>query len=155
MTISSVFETAGEGPGTNRSPPSDWEWQIVAWNATQQDYPTGACVHHLVAQQATTTPDAVALVEGEQVLTYREPDQQANQLAHYLQTLGVCPNTLVGLCVERSFNLVVGLLGILKAGEAYVPMPTQPNVGSHNRFEEGIQEKGKFNICFTIERIKY
>src|SRR5437764_8139549 len=102
--------------------------QLAAWNATQQNYPRNACVPHLVAGQATATPDAVALVAGHQRLTYRELNQRANQLAHYLQTLGVRPNVLVGLCMERSLDMVVGLLGILKAGGAYVPLdPSYPS----------------------------
>src|SRR3989440_3410753 len=101
--------------------------QLAAWNATQQNYPRNACVPHLVAGQAAATPDAVALVAGHQRFTYRELNQRANQLAHYLQTLGVRPNVLVGLCVERSLDMVVGLLGILKAGGAYVPLdPSYP-----------------------------
>jgi len=96
--------------------------QIAAWNATQQDYPRDACVPQLVARQAAATPEAVALVAGDQTCTYRELNRRANQLAHYLQTLGVQPGVLVGLCVERSFDMVVGLLGILKAGGAYVPL---------------------------------
>src|SRR5258706_3965327 len=101
--------------------------QIAAWNATQQDYPRDVCVPQLIARQAAATPEAVALAAGDQTCTYRELNQRANQLAHYLQTLGVRPNVLVGLCVERSFDLVVGLLGILKAGGAYVPLdPTYP-----------------------------
>src|SRR5579859_3549576 len=78
--------------------------------------------------QATATPGAVALVEGDQSLTYQALNQRANQLANYLQALGVGPDTLVGLCVERSLDMVVGLLGILKAGGAYVPLdPTYPS----------------------------
>ena len=101
--------------------------QLDAWNATQRNYPRDACVPHLVAGQAAITPGAVALVAGNQRLTYRELNQRANQLAHYLQTLGVGPNVLVGLCVERSLDMVVGLLGILKAGGAYVPLdPSYP-----------------------------
>ena len=101
--------------------------QWDAWNATQRNYPRDACVPHLVAGQAAITPGAVALVAGNQRLTYRELNQRANQLAHYLQTLGVGPNVLVGLCVERSLDMVVGLLGILKAGGAYVPLdPSYP-----------------------------
>lgn len=101
--------------------------QLAAWNATQQKYPRDACIPQLVAMQAAATPDAVALVAGDQILSYRELNQRANQLAYYLQALGVRPNVLVGLCVERSFDMVVGLLGILKAGGAYVPLdPTYP-----------------------------
>src|SRR5689334_18214082 len=101
--------------------------QLVAWNATQQDYPRDTCVPQLVARQAAATPDAVALTAGDQKLRYGELNRRANQLAHYLQALGVGPNVLVGLCVERSLDMVVGLLGILKAGGAYVPLdPSYP-----------------------------
>jgi amino acid adenylation domain-containing protein len=101
--------------------------QLADWNATQQDYPRNACVPQLVAAQAANTPNAVALVVGDQKLSYGELNRRANQLAHYLQTLGVGPNVLVGLCVERSLDMVVGLLGILKAGGAYVPLdPSYP-----------------------------
>lgn len=103
--------------------------QLAAWNdATRLEYPTDLCIPALVAKQAAATPDAIALVVGSQVLTYRELNQRANRLAHYLQSRGVRPNVLVGLCVERSVDMVVGLLGILKAGGAYVPMdPAYPS----------------------------
>ena len=101
--------------------------QLAAWNATQQDYPREACLPQLVAQQAHTTPEAVALVADGQTLTYRDLNRRANQLAHALQALGVGPNVLVGVCLERSFDLVVGLLAVLKAGGAYVPLdPSLP-----------------------------
>src|SRR5713226_7428875 len=101
--------------------------QLAAWNATQRDYPRDARVPELVALQASATPDAIALVADNQELTYREMNYRANQLAHYLQKLGVGPNSLVGLCVERSLDMVVGLLAILKAGGAYVPLdPSSP-----------------------------
>ncbi len=107
---------------------SEFERQLAAWNTTQQNYPRNACVPQLVAQQAETTPNAVALVSDEQILTYGELNRRSNQLAHRLQALGIGSNALVGLCVERSFEMVVGLLGILKAGGAYVPLdPTYPN----------------------------
>jgi amino acid adenylation domain-containing protein len=84
-------------------------------------------VQQLVEAQAATTPDAVALIVGDRVLSYGELNRQANQLAHYLHVLGVQREVLVGLCVERSLDMVVGLLGILKAGGAYVPLdPTYP-----------------------------
>jgi amino acid adenylation domain-containing protein len=99
--------------------------------ATRQDYPRGASVPQLVAAQAVATPDAVALVAqsgaARSVLTYRELDTWANQVAHRLRALGVGPDILVGLCLERSAALVVGALGILKAGGAYVPLdPAYP-----------------------------
>ncbi|HYU71268.1 MAG TPA: non-ribosomal peptide synthetase [Ktedonobacteraceae bacterium] len=105
------------------------EWQQLAlWNATQRDYPRHACVPQLVATQAALRPGAVALVERDRMLTYRELNRRANQLAHYLRSLGVGPNVLVGFCVERSLEMVVGLLGILKAGGVYVPLdPSYPS----------------------------
>src|SRR5947208_1176403 len=103
------------------------EQQLAIWNATQRSYPLDACIHQLVARRAADMPDAVALVMGEHTLSYRELNQRANQLAHYLQAFGVQSNVLVGLCVERSLDMVVGLLGILKAGGGYVPLdPTYP-----------------------------
>ncbi|MBO1049497.1 MAG: non-ribosomal peptide synthase/polyketide synthase [Dolichospermum sp. DEX182a] len=95
---------------------------LVEWNQTVIEYPTDQCIHQLFESQVERTPDAVAVVFGNQQLTYRELNQQANQLAHYLQTLGVRPEVLVGICVERSLEMLVGLLGILKAGGAYVPL---------------------------------
>ncbi len=95
---------------------------LCEWNNTTREYPFDRCIHQLFEEQVERTPDAVALVfEGEQ-LTYRELNAQANQLAHYLQALGVGPEVLVGICVERSLEMIVGLLGILKAGGAYVPL---------------------------------
>ncbi len=99
---------------------------LTGWNATAVAYPS-ECIHKLFAAQVQRTPGAVALRSGEEQLCYAKLDAQANQLAHYLQELGVGPNVLVGLCVERSLDMVVGLLGILKAGGAYVPLdPTYP-----------------------------
>ena len=78
-------------------------------------------------QQVVRTPDAVAVVYGEQSLTYAELNARANRLAHHLRSLGVKPDSLVAICVERSLEMVVGLLGILKAGGAYVPLdPAYP-----------------------------
>ncbi|MFK0730407.1 MAG: condensation domain-containing protein, partial [Gloeotrichia echinulata HAB0833] len=100
---------------------------LVEWNDTAIEYPTDKCIHQLFESQVEKTPDAVAVLFGNQQLTYRELNQQANQLAHHLQTLGVGPEVLVGICVERSLEMVVGLLGILKAGGAYVPLdPNYP-----------------------------
>ena len=100
---------------------------LVDWNDTAADYPIDVCIHQLFETQVERTPDAVALVYEDTQLTYRELNRQANQLAHYLQQLGVKPETLVGLCLERSLEMIVGLLGILKAGGAYVPLdPAYP-----------------------------
>ncbi|GFZ92165.1 amino acid adenylation domain-containing protein [Okeania sp. KiyG1] len=100
---------------------------LIEWNNTITDYPTDKCIHQLFEEQVEKTPDAIAVVFEEQKLTYSQLNRQANQLAHYLQKLGVVPETLVGISVERSVEMVVGLLAILKAGGAYVPLdPNYP-----------------------------
>ncbi|MDJ0732638.1 MAG: amino acid adenylation domain-containing protein [Nostocaceae cyanobacterium] len=101
--------------------------QLGEWNNTQMDYPQDLHIHQMFAAQVEQTPDAVAVVFAGEELTYRELNTQANQLAHYLQNLGVKPDTLVAICVERSLEMLVGVLGILKAGAAYLPLdPTYP-----------------------------
>ncbi|MEG3936148.1 amino acid adenylation domain-containing protein, partial [Microcoleus sp. T3_B1] len=100
---------------------------LVEWNQTQQDYPQNLCIHQVFEKQVEQTPDAVAVIFKNQQLTYRVLNAKANRLARHLQTLGVKPETLVGICVERSLEMIVGLLGILKVGGAYVPIdPAYP-----------------------------
>ncbi|MFN9545918.1 MAG: non-ribosomal peptide synthetase, partial [Cyanobacteriota bacterium] len=97
------------------------------WNATETDYPHDRCVHQLFEQQAERTPEAVALVFEEKSLTYAELNTRANRLAHHLIELGIRPDDRVAIAVERSLEMVVGLLAILKAGGAYVPLdPAYP-----------------------------
>lgn len=101
---------------------------LVEWNNTQTKYPADKCIHQLFEEQVQRTPNAVAVVYDNQQLTYHELNTCANGLAHYLQSLGVKPDTLVGLCVERSLHTIIGILGILKAGGAYVPLdPDYPS----------------------------
>ncbi|MBW4417615.1 MAG: amino acid adenylation domain-containing protein [Myxacorys californica WJT36-NPBG1] len=101
--------------------------QLLEWNQTQIDYCLEQCVHQQFEAQVERTPDAIAVIFQDQQLTYRELNQRANQLAHYLQTLGVGADDLVGICVDRSLDMIVGILGILKAGGAYVPLdPAYP-----------------------------
>nr|VFJ54095.1 MAG: AMP-binding enzyme [Candidatus Kentron sp. FM] len=100
---------------------------LVEWNDTQTDYPRDKCIHQLFEAQVERAPDAMAVVFEGQQLTYQELNRRANRLAHHLQSLGVKPETLVGICVERSLEMIVGLLAILKAGGAYVPLdPSYP-----------------------------
>jgi amino acid adenylation domain-containing protein len=100
---------------------------LVEWNDTQVSYPQDQCIHQLFEQQVERTPDAIAVVFEGTKLTYRELNNRANQLAHYLQSLGVKPDSLVGISVNRSLEMVIGLLAILKAGGAYVPLdPSYP-----------------------------
>ena len=95
---------------------------LEEWNATVEDYPQEQCLHELFEAQVRNSPDAIAVVYEQRQLSYAELNAQANQLAHYLQSLGVGPESVVGLCVDRSLEMVVGLLGILKAGGAYLPL---------------------------------
>ena len=106
--------------------PAEERARIDTWNATDRAYPEGT-LHGLIEAQVDRTPDAIALrFEGAE-LTYRELDERANRLAHHLISHGVSPETPVGVCVERSFEMVVALLAVLKAGGAYVPLdPSYP-----------------------------
>lgn len=100
---------------------------LVEWNATQVDYPRHWRIHDLFEAQAQQAPDAIAVVFDGQSLTYGELNRRSNQLAHYLQLFRVQPEVCVGVCLERSLELVVALMAILKAGGAYVPLdPTYP-----------------------------
>jgi len=100
---------------------------LVEWNDTAADYPRDRCLHQLFEAQAARTPEAVAVVFEDLQLTYGEINARANQLSRHLIAMGVGPEVLVGICLERSLELIVGLLSILKAGGAYVPLdPTYP-----------------------------
>ena len=95
---------------------------LIGLNDTRVPYPTQSCIHELFAQQAEVQPERVAVVIGEQTLSYRQLRERSLELALYLQAQGVGPGTLVGLCVDRSPELIVGLLGILHAGGVFVPL---------------------------------
>lgn len=92
------------------------------WNDTSREYPKGHCVHELFEAQVERTPDATALIYEAQALTYRELNERSNQVAHYLHSMGVGPEKVVGLCMQRSIGMVVAFLGILKASGAYLPV---------------------------------
>ncbi|MBN8471529.1 non-ribosomal peptide synthase/polyketide synthase [Corallococcus exiguus] len=95
---------------------------LLDWNDTRSAFPHEASIHQRFASQARETPDAVALIFGDDHLTYRQLDERSNQLAHALIDLGVTPGTPVALGLERSFDLIISLLAILKVGAAYVPL---------------------------------
>ncbi|NJP18559.1 MAG: amino acid adenylation domain-containing protein [Hydrococcus sp. CRU_1_1] len=100
---------------------------LVEWNNTETEYPQNKCIQILFEEQVEYTPDSVALVFENQHLTYRELNNKANQLARYLQSLGVKTDVIVGICMERSLEMVIAILAILKAGGAYLPLdPTYP-----------------------------
>jgi amino acid adenylation domain-containing protein len=105
----------------------DGQHSMPEWNSTHADYPRDKCMHELFEQRVSETPDAVAVVCGSQQLTYQELNQKANQLANYMRKLGAGPDVLVGICTHRSLEMIVGILGTLKVGAAYVPLdPTYP-----------------------------
>jgi non-ribosomal peptide synthetase component F len=96
------------------------------WNDTQASYPQ-RCVHELVAEQAQQRPESIAVVYGDEHLTYRELDRRSNQLARFLQSLGIGPGFHVGIWLQRSVDLIISQLAVLKAGAAFVPLdPTLP-----------------------------
>ncbi|KEZ75048.1 Non-ribosomal peptide synthetase, partial [Pseudomonas syringae pv. syringae FF5] len=108
-------------------PADELEQLLVDFNDTSLDYPQQQTIHGLFEAQVERTPDAVAVVYGEQCLSYRQLNEQANRLAHVLRKQGVQPDSRVGICVERGAEMVVGLLAILKAGGGYVPLdPAYP-----------------------------
>ena len=92
------------------------------WNQTQTDYPRELCIHELIQEQVKRTPNAIAVKFEDEVLTYKQLDKRANELAKILIAQGVKPGTLVGLFLKRSIDMLVGLLGVLKAGGAYLPL---------------------------------
>ncbi|MDH1459526.1 non-ribosomal peptide synthase/polyketide synthase [Delftia tsuruhatensis] len=115
------------------------EWaQLQAWSLGARAEPGMQPVHQLIERQAQARPDAVALVFGDQVLSYDQLNRRANQLAHRLMALGVRPETRVGIAMERSIEMVVGLLAIMKAGGAYVPLdPDHPPERLAQMIEDG------------------
>jgi pristinamycin I synthase-3/4 len=104
---------------------ADREQQLVQGIGTTADYRRDVCLHELFAEQASRTPDAVALLYEADSLTYGELERRSNQLSRYLRARGVRPEAVVGLCVERSLDMVIAVLGIMKAGGAYLPLDPQ------------------------------
>ncbi|MET0646190.1 MAG: amino acid adenylation domain-containing protein [Pyrinomonadaceae bacterium] len=106
----------------------EWRQSVVEWNSATSEQGGSRCMQELFEEHAERTPDAVAVVYEDEELSYDELNRRANRLAHYLKRLGAGPQVLVGICVERSVEMIVGLLGILKAGATYVPLdPTYPS----------------------------
>jgi amino acid adenylation domain-containing protein/non-ribosomal peptide synthase protein (TIGR01720 family) len=100
---------------------------LVEWNNTKVEYPQDKCAHQLFEAQIVLNPGSEAIVSGEGRMTYQELNRRANQLAHYLRTRGVGPDVLVGICTKRSLDMIVAILGTLKAGGAYLPLdPVYP-----------------------------
>ncbi|KST62690.1 non-ribosomal peptide synthetase [Mastigocoleus testarum] len=122
---------------------------LINWNNTAKNYDLSRCLHQLFEYQVKRNPNSNAITFGEETLTYQELNNKANQLAHYLQTLGVKVEVLVGICIERSLEMVIGLLGILKAGGAYVPLdPEYPS----QRLAD-ILEDSQVSVLLTQEKL--
>jgi amino acid adenylation domain-containing protein len=112
---------------------------LVEWNRTAAEYPVSQCLQDLFEAQAARTPERVAVRCGEQALTYAELNARANQLAHYLRRLGVGPDKLAGLCLERSAETIVAVMAVLKAGGAYVPLnPDNPAARLRQQMEGAV-----------------
>ena len=130
--LTCLLESAVQSPQTRLSGlrvvgEEEREQLVVGWNATAVRYPKELTWVELFESQVARTPEGVALVFGDQRLSYRELNGRANQLAHHVRRLGVGPEGLVGICAERSVEMVVAILGVLKAGGAYLPMdPAYP-----------------------------
>jgi amino acid adenylation domain-containing protein len=122
---------------------------VLDWNATRRPFPETMCLHQLFEAQAERAPDAIAAIQGEQRLSYGELNRRANQVAHMLRGLGVGPDVAVGICVERSLEMVVGLLGIVKAGGAYMPLdPAYPQ----ERLQFMLHD-ARVNVLLTQQRL--
>jgi amino acid adenylation domain-containing protein len=119
--VSSVKPNASDVPGKPAVTEANLD-RLATWNAKEQAYSQETIVPELVARQAITHPQKIAVQAGNETVTYSDLDQRANQIARYLQSRGVGRNTLVAICLERSVNFVVGALGILKSGGVYVPV---------------------------------
>jgi amino acid adenylation domain-containing protein/FkbH-like protein len=108
-------------------PESERRKVLIEWNANEREYPRETTLVQLFEAQAKRTPDAVALIEGEDRISYVELNARANQIAHKLRSLGISSGKLVGICMKRSWRMLAGILGALKAGAAYAPLdPAYP-----------------------------
>jgi amino acid adenylation domain-containing protein len=117
-------------------PAGEWS-RILQWNSSHPTESRQRCIHELFERQVVANPDAVALIFHSQELTYRQLDEEANRLAHFLRCKGVGPDVRVAICVERSMQMVIGVLATLKAGGAYVPLdPHYPTARLHHALRD-------------------
>jgi amino acid adenylation domain-containing protein/non-ribosomal peptide synthase protein (TIGR01720 family) len=120
------------------------------WNDTEIEYPQNKCIHQLFEEQVKKTPDAIAVVFEEQQLTYKELNDRANQLAHYLHSLGVKAEMMVGICLERSLEMAIAILGVLKAGGVYIPV--DPNYPTERITD--ILKDAQVSVILTQQHLK-
>ncbi|WP_207291177.1 non-ribosomal peptide synthetase, partial [Pseudomonas sp. FW300-N2C3] len=132
-TLESLVTALEQAPDTPLQalaslPAAERQHLLETLNATAVDYPQGLTLHGLFEARVAASPDAVAVVSGEAQLSYAQLNERANQIAHRLLELGIRPDDRVAICADRSLDMVAGLLGILKAGAAYVPLdPDYPH----------------------------
>ena len=119
---------------------------VIGWNQTAAPYPA-VCIQQLFEAQAAATPDRAAVRSNDHALTYSQLNAASNQLAHYLRTLGVGPDSLVGLCIDRSVEMMVGILAVLKAGGAYVPL------NADNPKPRLAQQLGNASVLLTEQKL--
>jgi amino acid adenylation domain-containing protein len=150
MTLLEAIASNSQSPVSQLSFVSPLErQQIDRWNQTQFDYPQDKCLHQLFEARVAQNPEAIAIAYRGQYLTYRELEQKANRLASHLRHLGVTAETLVGICVERSLEMVIGLFAILKAGGAYLPLdPNYPQARLTYLLEDA-----RVDILLTQEKL--
>jgi amino acid adenylation domain-containing protein len=127
----------------------DYRKVIFEWNRTEAEFPQEKCIHELFEAQAAATPELVALEHQGKSVTYQRLNRRANQLARYLRQYGVGPEVKVGICLERSLDMITGLLAVLKAGGAYVPMD---HLYPHERLTYMMQDSS-LKILLTQEVI--
>ena len=130
--------------------PREKDQLLVEWNDTEVNYPKEKCIHQLFEEQVEKTPDAVAVVFEAQQLTYQQLNEKANQLAHYLQKFGLKPETLVGIYLDHSLEMIIGLLGILKAGAGYCPL----DIKSPPERLKSILEDSKISLVLTHKNLE-
>jgi len=124
---------------------------LVDWNSTQAEFPDSLTIPQLFAQQVARTPKATAFILGSQSLSYKELDQRSNQVAHYLRSFGVGPDTIVGVCMERSLEMPGVLMGVFKAGGCYLPLdPTYPQERLNYLLKDA-----NVDVLVTFSELKY
>lgn len=129
--------------------PQERQQLVDEFNNTKTAPSPYQCIHHWIEAQANSTPNNIAVVFGNQHLTYKELNAKANNLANHLASLGVKPETVVALCVERSLDMMVGILGILKAGAAYLPLePSLPKAALAFRLQDA-----QVSVLLTQKRL--
>ena len=144
-----AYEQLSRCDSINLLPEQEWTRLLIDWNDTARDYPGGRTINQLFEAQAEASPGAIAIIFEENRLTYKELNQRANQVAHFLKALGIGPESRVSICVERTSEMVVGMLGILKAGGAYVPLdPAYPK----ERIEFMLEDS-RASVLLTQERL--